>query len=321
MMVECDPILIEQVVCMLAHRDPSVERRLHRRVDRLYRVPNPTVRDEQFREAYAKLFLELKLDQPIMSVLNEFPTIANHVERCLIRMVPRQRDEVAELFHPGEAHAAVERFHRTGGLLTIGVRASSFLDPTAFLENLRRELLHIADILDPAFAFERDALLGTHPRQNLVRDRYRVFWDLHIEQRLSKRENDPSRLSMLAPRLARVLPDWLPDQIDSASNRIASEPRMTHATLLAWAEDPASLLSGDTSRTDSPAQGHGRGGDCPLCRFTTFDWWPIEQVSDELATEIRQRHPAWHTERGLCRRCAETYLAIARARRSRAHRT
>ena len=39
-------------------------------------------------------------------------------------------------------------------------------------------------MLDPAFEYCREEIDGLPSRQNLIRDRYRVLWDIYIEARL-----------------------------------------------------------------------------------------------------------------------------------------
>jgi hypothetical protein len=53
---------------------------------------------------------------------------------------------------------------------------------------LRHELMHVADMLDPAFGYERSLPTSDDgpSADNIVRDRYRVLWDVTIDGRLAR---------------------------------------------------------------------------------------------------------------------------------------
>jgi hypothetical protein len=72
--------------------------------------------------------------------------------------------------------------------IVVRLRPQSLLDPEGLRTLLRRELLHVADMLDPAFGYlkelpsvERDPAVV-----NLLRERYRVLWDATIDGRLCR---------------------------------------------------------------------------------------------------------------------------------------
>ena len=55
-------------------------------------------------------------------------------------------------------------------------------------EFLRRELLHVADMCDPAFAYSPTPELGgsCQTDNDLIRDRFRLLWDAFVEARMRR---------------------------------------------------------------------------------------------------------------------------------------
>jgi len=73
-------------------------------------------------------------------------------------------------------------------VLVLRLCAETLLEPVTLSALLRHELGHVADMLDPSFGYERalpesDAGPAT---ANLLRDRYRVLWDVTIDGRLAR---------------------------------------------------------------------------------------------------------------------------------------
>jgi hypothetical protein len=163
--------------------------------------------------------------------------------------------------------------------------------------------MHVTDMLDPAFAYERrlPASDDGPSRDNIQRDRYRVVWDVAIDGRLSREDPSPVwtqarearwqefalTFSMLGDGCRRAFEAWFENDHPS------------HAAMAAFAITPA----GEDSRGDR--------GRCPLCRFpvTKLDT-RANRMSAAASAEIRDHHPSWTIDQGLCAQCLDLYESL-----------
>lgn len=303
MRTEYDPNLIEQTVFLLAQKDSKIEREIHTRIDPLYSLPTGPEREREFRTVFASLFERLGADSGVRALLAEYPIIERNVEQCIMREAPRRRAEQAELFVTnGEREAG--RPKRT---LIIEACPSSLIEPKQLAGWLRRELLHVSDMLDERFGYSPDLLDGPPSRQNLVRDRYRVLWDVFVEGRLYRDGlSDGKGAPKLLHAFRRVFEGWdLSDR--RAFDRVLLATDLTHQRLLDWAYHPETLFGSGIDR-------RGRTGEpCPLCRFPTSDWFVFDDdVDTNLVRAIGSSFPNWTPAHGACRQCVEIYGEVAR---------
>ena len=174
--------------------------------------------------------------------------------------------------------------------------------------------MHVADMLDPSFGYER-ALPASDDgpsRDNIQRDRYRVLWDVTIDGRLACAGGHPRgvRTSHVAPAdHGDPTPDarWqefaatfsmLGDDCRRAFDAWFDNGHPTHAALAAFAVAPGgSETAGDSGR-------------CPLCRFPVVVLDPRpERLAAATIAAIRDHHPSWEIEQGLCPQCLDLYEA------------
>jgi len=306
MRIEYEPDFVEQAVFLFARRDGRLERELHRLVDPLYGIDELERREHAFRAAYLEWFRRFGLDRPATDLIAERPLIGASIERCIVRAAARKKAESAELF-VRDAESAPGRECRT---LVIQVCPQSLVDSTTVVSRLRRELLHVADMLDPTFGYARDALEGRPSTQNLVRDRYHVLWRLYVEMRL--REERPAS-DDLTPRLREDFDRAFvthgqapPPQVFAF---VAAQRGLTHARLLQWSTDPQVLLTESGVSVSYSGSGPAPGAPCPICEFPTHDWYEFPAAGPDLTSSLRDYHPDWSVGEGLCRRCAETLVA------------
>jgi hypothetical protein len=146
--------------------------------DRIYEVRDRDEREARFEELHGRFFVQLALDRPLHEALSERPELMRRTRACRVLPATSRREEGADLRAEVDAGAA-------GALPTIVLRLcpSSLLQGEPLLTLLRRELLHVADMVDPAFGYRPElplvhddpAILG------LVRERYRVVWGLTVD--------------------------------------------------------------------------------------------------------------------------------------------
>ncbi|MBI3303738.1 MAG: hypothetical protein HYZ72_16865, partial [Deltaproteobacteria bacterium] len=290
-----DPRLIKEAI-FLAVRGHPEERALHAEGDRLYALADAEARDRAFQQHDASWFVRLGLGAPIEQAFAEQPSIAPAVRGCMVGRALSRKDEGAELFVSPSDEGCSERDRRSVGLL---LRPESLLNLDALLSFLRHELFHIADMLDPDFAYEPTLPQseGGPVYDRLLRDRYRALWDATIDGRLVRR--GWASASVREPCLrdfAKAFP-----MLHTAEKFVRffdTEPH-THLELVAFACDP-----------DEHQVHRGQSGRCPLCRFPTSAFEPNpERLPAAVIARITHDFPAWYPSRGLCPQCADLYRA------------
>ncbi len=330
MRIDYEPTLIEQAVFHAARRNPQLEARLHRATDRLYDLTEPEEKDSRFREVHKNIFQDLRLDEVIPRLLAEprcTPSsgyagkrrtsglIERHVGHCIVREAASTKKEAADLYVNSDRNTP-DSCTRT---LFIQVCPQSLLNPEPFERRMRRELLHVADMLDERYGYDKDSLAGHQPRQNLIRDRYRVLWDIYVEGRLSRQgDGDQHAKRSLSHQFERVFAKYSACLFPPSFERIFLADGLTHRQLMQWAcapellfeQNSASVASGvrrDAGRYGlSPAPGEP----CPICKFSTYDWFNSDDLSPELIAAVQKDFPQWLSPTGICRQCTEIYGSI-----------
>jgi hypothetical protein len=299
MQILYDPAILDAVVsALIQERDASGDlrftREYHALTDAAYCVA-PPAREEAFQQIHRRLFRQWHLAAPLEAILAEFPTLQEQVQTLWVVGAPTSRDEGADLGFPGRTAAIIRLLPRR------------FLDPPALGRLLRHELTHLTDMLDPTFAYEPTAQIpGTLPAEEpLIRDRYRLLWDITIDSRLLRagRETLASREQRQSEFDSQF--HGVPTPIlEGTFGRLWETSRPSHPALLEMAIDPGQVLFEAWTGTIRSLP----GSRCPLCRFPSQS---LRQGSGEIsavvANEIRQDFPEWRPERGACERCVEGY--------------
>jgi hypothetical protein len=299
MWLQYEPALLDAVLSgVIQEREASGDlrftREYHALTDAAYCVA-PSAREEAFQPIHQRLFRQWNLAAPFESVLAEFPTLQEQVQTLWVVRAPTSRDEGADLGFPGRTAAIVHLLPRR------------FLDSPNLRRLLRHELTHLTDMLDPTFAYEPTAQIpGTLPAEEpLVRDRYRLLWDITIDGRLLRagRETVASREQRRTEFDAqfRGVPTPI---LEGTFRRLWDMPRPSHPQLLEKAIDPGRALFEAWRGTIRSLP----GSRCPLCCFPSQS---LRQGTVEIPAvvvdEIQQDFPGWRPERGACERCVEGY--------------
>ncbi|MBI4635768.1 MAG: hypothetical protein HY727_05410 [Candidatus Rokubacteria bacterium] len=280
--IEYEPRLVEAAV-LASVTGRAEERPFLSERERLFEIADAEAREAAFRDLHARWFERLRLDRPFTVALEELPEIAARCERCLVTRGTTAGDQSADLrVAPGRPPVVLVR------VLPETVAASERL-----LRFLRGELLHVADMLDPRFAYARSlprAGAGG-PEDRLLAERYRALWDAFVDGRLMRLGRAPAsvRAENLAD-FARTFPG-LGDRTETEFDQFFGARARTHAELLAFAEGAgASSLR------------------CPLCGFPTRTFEPApDLLPPAVLAAITDDFPLWSPGAGLCRRCAELY--------------
>ncbi|MGH9390734.1 MAG: hypothetical protein ACRD1Z_14045, partial [Vicinamibacteria bacterium] len=287
--IELDPALVEESVLMATDASSPEARRPYRRErNAVYEIAETEKREAAFQELDARWFGRLGLGSPLSGLLREFDSVLARVSRCLVLPAGRSRDEGADL-HDGREAAPT---------LAVKLTPGSLLDFDRVAPLLRNELLHVEDMLDPDFGYERDPpSVEVDPvYEKLVRDRYRVLWNASVDGRLARRGQLPDGGEARRRREFLATFPVLGTDVERQFERFFHGSRPSHGELLSFARS---------------VEGRAAGR-CPLCRFPTARFRGEGEPLDARVEEaIRQDFPEWSSSQGICVQCGDLYEARA----------
>ncbi len=230
--IDYDAGLVEAAVLLAEHGLSRAETaRFRSELDRIYECADEDEREARFEEFHGRFFIELGLDRPLHAVLAEYPDSLRRASGCHVLRAVAARDEGADLRDQLSPESPPGR---PMPVLVFRLRPESLLDPGRLASFLRHELQHVADMLDPAFGYERELpVQGADPaRTNLLRERYRLVWDATIDGRLAARHGIEVKLCEgRRSAFVRAFPA-LGDGAERALERWLGEPSPTHAAIL-----------------------------------------------------------------------------------------
>ena len=300
--LEFEPALAEEAVLLVLKGSPR-RRAFHRDRERAYAETDPERRDRAFLQIHSRWFEALGLDRPVRSAIRETEEELSQVSRWLFVRAVSGRQAGAELFVAEKTRCSV----------VVRLLPATLADRGRVLEFLRRELLYIADMLDPRFEYEPRlprSPLGP-PADRHLQDRYAALWRVSVEGRLARagRIPDGRRESCLAG-FRRVF-GCLGAEAGACFERIWGGERPLHSVFVALATDPAAAFGVHSGAGE-------RSRRCPLCGFPTADLEPdVEGLSRNAREEILRDFPSWEPRQGLCRQCADLYGELEADRQGR----
>lgn len=302
MKFEYDSRLIELAVFHRIRVEPQLEPAVHAVLDPLYLLPAGAARDAKFHQAHAEMFQQLGLNRFIEDLLAEQPIVARRVDRCLVRQAARAKQESIELYQRDDDPAAT----RT---VLVQLTPEHLADPACCRDEMRRELQHVADMLDESFQYRAADLAGQSPQDNLVRDRYHVMWNIYVERRLtSSGRIAGGKKTALKSGFLRSFGGRFDPPI-AAFEALWSLDKLDHPTLMAMAQDPRRLPGWEAASGGGDLR-ETLGSPCTLCGFSTFDWFNLQsEAGRRLVRILLERREGWDAQSGVCRQCAEACLA------------
>ncbi len=292
--VEFHPRLVEEAVWIVIRRRRDAGL-FHRERERLYGEPDPEKRERAFARLYLSWFRRLNLEEPITRTLGDEAPCLAAARRVLLVPATSERREAAELYvaAPGEFS------------VVIALRPETLAERDAALAFLRRELLHVADMLDPAFEYEpRLPAQPAGPAHDMrLQERYRVLWSCSIDGRLARLGRIPSGVRDAGLREFHRTFACLGERAEECFERLFTGPRPRHVDLVALAAEPETAFG---LRSSDPS----RSGRCPLCAFPTADLEPTpDLLPPDVVGAIVSEFPEWKADLGLCPQCADLYRA------------
>jgi hypothetical protein len=290
MQIEYEPRFLEEAVLRAAGARPE-GRLFYRERERLYAVRDPEERGRAFDALNLAWWERLGLGRPLADALGEEPLIAREVARRAVGRPPRRADAGAELLvRPGSRPGAADR------LLRLLVPPEMALAPDAFTLLLRRELQHVADMLDPRFGYKPrlPAEAGGGAYERLLRDRYRAVWDATVDGRLLRAGRLPAAVEgERRAEFVRAFAGLDEHAAATAFARFFTDPTPTHDAIVAFVLAPgAGAVRPRTA--------------CALCGFPTRDF-ASGALTPAVLAAIAADFPGWQPSDGCCRQCADLY--------------
>ena len=236
MRLACAPDLVEEAVLLAERTMSTTERQTFRRErNPLYEIADGDLREERFRVFHARWFARLGLHRPIEEAVAGAAGLSARVaEGRVLRAVTRQ-DEGADLVDQVSGSAIVR-------VLVIRLRPAALLEPAAVRAMLGHELLHVHDMLDPAFRYERSLRVDAGPlTETVLRDRYRVLWDATIDGRLTRAGAVGDVVRSARWREFEAVFPMLGGGARAAFDAWFDRDRPTHDDLLAFARRPTPM--------------------------------------------------------------------------------
>ena len=297
MRIEYEPRFLEEAV-RGAIATSRAARAFHRERERIYDIADAEARAAAFDALNVAWCERLGLTHVVDEVLAEEPLVQGGVERVVVGRPPTSGDVGAELIVRDGAAGGDPPPTRVVRLL---VRAEWLLEPETLVPLLRRELRHVADMLDPAFGYSPELPPSAgRGHERLVRDRYRAAWNATVDGRLMRAGVLPATVREQRWAEFAAVFGTLDDAAPGAFAALFDDPAPTHARLLALATAPRTVVVGaDAGPVVCPLCG------CPSARGLVDG----TLLHDAVLDEIRIEFPDWTPEDGACRQCADLFAA------------
>lgn len=290
--INFDPTFIEEAVFLLMRdgQGDNLFRDFCKEKEEIYQKDTAgDERDKAFKLFYGKYFCNLGLEDFFKNICEDFPHIYKPEVRVVVKRVWNRKHEEAELY--------VQPQQKT---VYLGILVRRILD-LAFLESfLRHELMRISDMLSFDFQYSPHPVLGgkNEIEDNLIRERFRLLWDLYIDARLrGKGFKTIKSYEEQKKEFARIFFFLTQLEREKILSKIQGCESLMQIDLLSWAGDPRSIKV------------LGKGGlRCPLCDFTSFN--PIKHWDAEtlpVVNEIKKDYPHWEPSQGICPQCFDLY--------------
>lgn len=303
--IEVEPGLCEEVVLghVLAEERVGRATAWRRESEELYGLPAGMKRDQGFRALALNSFAALDCGGRLHALVAEFEPRFPGVTRAVFQRANRPSQEGAELHVSGAA-----------SVVRTEVSVTRMMAGTALDEFVRSEWTHVADMLDPSFAYVPDDLerAGETPfERRLIRERYRALWTASVTGRLSREGKTPEGAeARRRDEVHRAYAKLAEEARERCFLAMWSGPRPTHAELLALAQGPSAVFERFGAGTAASKGARRMPGDpCPLCRFPAWKWADATAMQAKTREALVKDFPTWQTEDSICDRCDEMYRA------------
>ncbi len=283
--------------------DLALYNEYHEKRDAIYEIEQEQ-RPKRFKALDNEFFNRLGYDGYITEMFDEFPNIKEIVEEVHVRRATTRQNEGSNVVDEGRK-------------VIIRLYPELFIEGKEMRKVLRHELMHVSDMMDEKFGYKADDEFGLSPmEERIIRDRYRLFWDIYVDGRLVNKG-----LETTATRVERKR------EFDSFFGKISQESRdnifkkiwgaeesLTHDRMVELAKDTNKVLelaeegrSPEEFEEETKKVGPLPGTTCSLCGFPSFDWVEDIVEDEDVVKVLKEDFPDWEPHDGVCSRCAEYY--------------
>jgi len=199
MEIRFQPALLQEVIDSFIEKteregDPTYYKEFHELADPIYEKFTLDDREAEFKKLYQYLFGIWGFSDIIRDAFNEFPELKQRVGIVLVKGVLKEDQEGVDVLRKwGSVEHDLAKQFEEKGLKGVGIKLipRRFYDP-ALTRYCRHELLHIHDMLDPAFGYDPDTRVGQNPgEETLILHRYRILWNISVDSRLIASGKEP----------------------------------------------------------------------------------------------------------------------------------
>ncbi len=302
-----DPQLVDDIVYKgLADKEKNGDLVLyneyHEKRDAIYDSEQEK-RSKKFKALDSDFFNRLGYDRYVAEMFDEYPDIKEIVEEVHVRRATTRQNEGSNVVDEGKK-------------VIIRLYPELFIEGKEICRVMRHELMHVSDMMDEKFGYRVEDFDCSPMEERIIRDRYRLFWDIYVDGRL---ENKGVETTASRDDRKRELESFFSKIPEDSRDLIFkklwdAEVPLTHDRMVEMAKDINKVLelaaegrSPEEFKEETKKVGPLPGTTCSLCGFPSFDW--VEEVAndEETAKVINEDFPDWEPHDGVCSRCAEYY--------------
>ncbi len=284
--------------------DLEIYKEYHERRDAIYELEQEK-RARKFKELDNDIFNKLGYDLYVRGIFDEYPDIEEVVEEIHVRRATTRQNEGSNVVDEGKK---------------VIIR----LYPELFIEDgreirrvLRHELMHVSDMMNSKFKYNVNEEFSPSPMEDrLMRDRYRLFWDISVDGRLVNKGLETTATREERKREFDSFFSKIPDETRELifSKMWEAEEPMAHDRMVELSKDNNKVLalaagsrSAEELIEETKKLGPLPGTTCTLCGFPSFDWAEEAAEDEDIVKVLKEDFPDWKPQDGVCSRCAEYY--------------
>ncbi|MCA9405000.1 MAG: hypothetical protein KC684_00550 [Candidatus Omnitrophica bacterium] len=267
----------------------SIIQKFHEDRENIYQNTTTEERELAFETLYKEYLYKLKISEIFESIISKFVLLHQPNVILYVKKVWSKGQEDTELFVDGDLRT-----------VCIALMVNRILQPFCIQAILRHDLMRICDMLDPKFQYSPQIRLDgkSELENNLIKDRFRILWDMYIDIRLRKKGYSTLKsVEDYQKAFQRSFFFLKNSEREYIYSKLEGCDDLMQIDMINWAQDARSIKT------------LGEGGlRCPLCDFTCYE--PIKDWSDEklrVAEAVKEEHPQWTIKQGICPQCFDLY--------------
>ena len=283
--------------------DLELYKQYHERRDSIYELEQEK-RAKKFKELDNEFFSRLGYDVYVREIFDEYPDIEEVIEEVHVRRATTRQNEGSNVVDEGKK-------------VIIRLYPELFIEGIEMRRVLRHELMHVSDMMNSKFEYDVNEEFSPSPmEERLMRDRYRLFWDISVDGRLVNKGLETTATREERKREFDSFFSKIPDETRDLifSKMWEAEEPMTHVRMVELSKDNKKVLalaagnrSAEELIEETKKLGPIPGTTCTLCGFPSFDWVEEAAEDEDIVKILKEDFPDWEPQDGVCSRCAEYY--------------